>query len=105
MIVFGGFIGGNQAEYSRSIIYYDFTKNCWDVYYIQSKKKEKGAIRPKKRANSTLGIFQDKLYIFGGTNGKNKLNDMWKFDLNTRIWVEINAKDNSSFPDVNIIHI
>lgn len=41
MVVFGGFIGGENAQYSKSIVYYDFTKNEWDYYFLQSKKKAK----------------------------------------------------------------
>ena len=105
MIVFGGFIGGKIAKYSRSIISFNFEKKQWIAYYLQSRKKslksEKDKIRalPKKRANSGIGIYKNILYIFGGTNGKSKLKDMWKFDLISRIWTEIIASD-LIFPDV-----
>jgi len=29
------------------------------------------------------------IYMFGGTNDINKLDDFWKFNLDTNIWSEI----------------
>lgn len=104
MLVFGGFIGGSVAQYSRSIIAFDLEKNIWSFYYLQGKKvlegKKKEKAEPKKRANAGMGIYQNIVYVFGGTNGKKKLNDMWKFDLVKRYWSEIVASD-LNFPDVN----
>lgn len=47
-----------------------------------------------------MAIYKNFVYIFGGTNGKTKLRDMWKFDLIQRKWFEIPLISTSS-PDVN----
>ena len=36
---------------------------------------------PKERAGHTAHIYDEKLYIFGGFNYDNKLNDLWQFDF------------------------
>ena len=103
MIVFGGFIGGDIAKYSRSIIYYDFEKKTWSYYYLQQRnknKKENNRARLKKRSNAAISLFKDKLYVFGGTNGKIKFRDIWKFDLKNRSWFEILLQPNDIVPDV-----
>lgn len=107
MIVFGGFIGGKVNRYSCSIIAYDFEEKSWKAYYLQKKEKESSKqtkditkVCPKKRANSGMAIYNGCVYIFGGTNGKRKLKDMWKFNLLERKWSEIELKP--SFPDVFI---
>ncbi|HDD45436.1 MAG TPA: hypothetical protein ENG63_11375, partial [Candidatus Desulfofervidus auxilii] len=42
------------------------------------------------------GICYDKdrncIWLFGGWNGTNYLNDLWKFDLNTYKWIKIDAQ-------------
>jgi len=40
-------------------------------------------------------VIDDNLVIFGGLNQKQKLNDMWQFNLITRTWSQINAKSSS----------
>ena len=110
MLVFGGFIGGSVALYSRCIFSYNFETKQWATYYLQSFKEKSmdkeptvstpNSDLPKKRANSGTSIFRDTLYIFGGTNGKKKLNDMWKYDLLGRKWAKIEPKELEIFPDV-----
>jgi hypothetical protein len=34
-------------------------------------------------------IYNSNLWIFGGTNGKNTLNDMWKYDIKGKNWLKI----------------
>ncbi len=105
MVIFGGFIGGNIAKYSRSVFSYDFAKNQWKSYFLQKKAKKTliktaSCLQPKKRANAGMGIYHQFLYIFGGTNGKRKFKDMWKYDLSGQKWSEILSSD--IFPDVYI---
>lgn len=42
------------------------------------------------------------LYVFGGTNGQNTLNDFWKFSLSSKRWELIKTEN---VPEVNIIPI
>ena len=115
MLVFGGFIGGAIARYSRSVFSYNFETKQWGTYYLQNLKEKtldmekvpnsNSSEVPKKRANSGTSVFRDTLYIFGGTNGKKKMNDMWKFDLLGRKWMKIEPKEFEIFPDVSLLNI
>ncbi|KAI7848366.1 hypothetical protein BDC45DRAFT_317847 [Circinella umbellata] len=46
---------------------------------------------PSPRAGHTSVIFENKLYIFGGTDGDHLYNDIWAFDLKARIWMQVPA--------------
>ncbi|KAI9270652.1 hypothetical protein BDA99DRAFT_569950 [Phascolomyces articulosus] len=46
---------------------------------------------PSARAGHASVIFENKLYIFGGTDGDHLYNDIWAFDLNARIWMQVPA--------------
>ncbi|KAF7728560.1 Negative regulator of mitotic exit [Apophysomyces ossiformis] len=41
---------------------------------------------PSGRSGHVSVIFDNKLYIFGGSDGANFYNDLWAFDLQTRVW-------------------
>ena len=38
-------------------------------------------------------LVDDKIWVFGGTNGQNTLNDFWKFDCKTNKWETIESKN------------
>jgi N-acetylneuraminic acid mutarotase len=42
-----------------------------------------------------VGYSKD-LYIFGGSNGVNTLNDFWKFSLSTKQWEKIETQNTPS---------
>ncbi|KAI8977696.1 hypothetical protein BDF20DRAFT_581865 [Mycotypha africana] len=46
---------------------------------------------PQPRSGHISVIFENKLYIFGGTNGRHLFNDIWSFDLHSRVWTRIEA--------------
>ena len=47
-----------------------------------------------KKAREGCGLCHgnDKLYLFGGTNGKTRLNDLWTFDLSNSKWKSVYIK-------------
>ncbi|ORY76628.1 hypothetical protein BCR37DRAFT_361630 [Protomyces lactucae-debilis] len=45
-----------------------------------------GSEPPSSRTNHIAVTHLDKLYVFGGTNGVEWYNDIWRFDPLTRIW-------------------
>ena len=45
-----------------------------------------GSEPPPARTNHIAITHTDKLYIFGGTNGVDWFNDIWRFDPLTRVW-------------------
>ena len=105
MIVFGGFLG-KYSKYSNNIFAYDFKKQEWKFYYKHESRKENktesDAVKaPKKRANSSMILMRNSLFIFGGCKGTLKMNDFWKFDLMTCTWKEI-LYDKKITPEVSL---
>ena len=79
MIVFGGFIGGSIAYYSNRIFSYNFEENLWKIVWEATRDAK--TISPKARANAGGAIVEGKLFVFGGSNGKQIFNDFWNFDF------------------------
>jgi hypothetical protein len=80
MYIFGGFIAG---ERTNQLIIYSFDEPCW------SRVKPKGP-QPSPRNGHSACIYKSFMYIFGGRDDdNNKLNDMWKFNIETQEWTEI----------------
>ncbi|KAG2218923.1 hypothetical protein INT45_008160, partial [Circinella minor] len=46
---------------------------------------------PTGRSGHASVVFDDKLYIFGGTDGSHLYNDIWMYDLHTRYWSQVSA--------------
>jgi hypothetical protein len=86
MLIFGGFIAG---ERTNQLIIYSFEGPAW------IRVKPKGPI-PEARNGHSACIYKGHMYIFGGRNNENKkLNDIWKFNLQSREWHEICMNERS----------
>ncbi|KAL1971051.1 hypothetical protein VTN77DRAFT_2 [Rasamsonia byssochlamydoides] len=46
---------------------------------------------PAARTNHTIVSFNDKLYLFGGTNGVQWFNDVWSYDPRTNSWTQLDC--------------
>ncbi|KAL2019582.1 hypothetical protein VTK56DRAFT_9479 [Thermocarpiscus australiensis] len=46
---------------------------------------------PPARTNHTVVTFNDKLYLFGGTNGFQWFNDVWSYDPVTNSWSQLDC--------------
>ncbi|KAL1843289.1 hypothetical protein VTJ49DRAFT_2398 [Mycothermus thermophilus] len=46
---------------------------------------------PAARTNHTMVTFNDKLYLFGGTNGFQWFNDVWCYDPVTNAWTQLDC--------------
>ncbi|CAL5872695.1 uncharacterized protein PFLUO_LOCUS6962 [Penicillium psychrofluorescens] len=46
---------------------------------------------PPARTNHTMVSYQDKLFLFGGTNGVQWFNDVWAFDPRSNTWSEMDC--------------
>ena len=84
MIVFGGFIGGTQAYYSNKVLSYNLEENAWKILWKVT--KENKVVSPKARSNAGVVIVGNKLFMYGGSNGKQIFDDFWNFDLINKIW-------------------
>ena len=103
MIIFGGYFG-DVGKYSRSVFSFNIEKKRWSVLHHSvknTKNTNNNQILPKKRANAGAVVLRDCLYVFGGTNGKIKFNDFWKFDLVAAKWDRIDCQ--GVIPEVNTI--
>ena len=56
------------------------------------------------RDGSAMTAVGNNLYVFGGTNGQEKFNDLWSFNLQNKTWTRINLKINSVVPLVRKGH-
>ncbi|KAI5812842.1 hypothetical protein BZA77DRAFT_133551 [Pyronema omphalodes] len=50
-----------------------------------------GADIPASRTNHTMITFEDKLYLFGGTNGVEWFNDVWSYNPKTNLWTQLDC--------------
>ncbi|KAH3676393.1 hypothetical protein WICMUC_002024 [Wickerhamomyces mucosus] len=46
----------------------------------------KGDVRPPKLTNHTMDVYDNRLFIFGGSNKDQLFNDVWRFDPVTDLW-------------------
>lgn len=46
---------------------------------------------PKARTNHSVVTFNDKMYLFGGTNGFQWFNDVWCYDPATNSWTQLDC--------------
>lgn len=59
------------------------TRATWELFEPASQE------RPAPRTGHICVPYQDRLIIFGGTDGQYHYNDIWSFDLKARKWAEL----------------
>ena len=96
MYIYGGYIP-DKAEYMTSIYCLDVDKFEWSTVHQGKSPKDE----PEGRSNLAMVTEGQCLWIFGGTNGQKTLDDLWKFDLNTKKWEKIEQKNT---PEVKILN-
>lgn len=82
MIIFGGF---SNLMNKNDVFQYRFDLEQWTPWlHIQGEL-------PNARAAHSAFIYDNKMWIFAGYDGKNKLNDMWNLSLepNQQKWVKV----------------
>ncbi len=81
IVVFGGYVGARRSAQSFE---YDSKNNFWREI------SPKNGTRPAPRAGHSAIFFEGAMYVFGGTGEDGEpRNDLWKFDLATETWTEI----------------
>ena len=58
---------------------------------------------PTPRSNCGAATDGKSVYIFGGCRGDLRMNDLWRFDLNSSTWLEV--KTEGEFPTERSGHI
>lgn len=95
IVVFGGFVGSTYGEYWNQIMMFDIENKKWILPF----SKEEGIQfvdpnGPSPRCGHSATIHNNNLYVFGGTNGELRFNDIWVYDLVNKSWKQIKPKEN-----------
>ena len=80
LIIFGGFDG---TKWMADTWLFDFDKVSWSLL-----SKPENTPNPSARSCPASSVVDDALYIFGGFDGTNRLNDLWCFSRGT--WKFVN---------------
>ncbi|GJJ09850.1 hypothetical protein Clacol_004074 [Clathrus columnatus] len=84
------FIFGGQSDgcFRNDLWAFDFntvTTPVWEKYHPSD------SISPPPRANHICVAYNEKIYMFGGTDGLFHYNDTWEFDVVRRTWKELSC--------------
>ena len=79
MYVFGGYDGTSRLN---DLHRFDFGSSVW------THVAPVGGVAPPPRDRSAAVSLLDSLYIFGGFDGANRTNDLWRFDTLRSVWVD-----------------
>lgn len=88
MYIFGGSYHHEEENlYFNDLWEYNFKLNQW--------KEIKTNIQPPARIHSIMKVSKsNNIYIYGGWSKKGKiLNDIWTFDIDRRLWMKIETKN------------
>ena len=88
-ILFGGLDVGLNSLYNDTWAY-DFEGNTWT--------EMQPAVHPPARTYPGMAYdsARDRILLFGGAVGNNRLNDTWAYDFNTNSWTDLNPATHPS---------
>jgi len=92
--VFGGYGGGSRTGRLDDFYSFDFETGTWEEVKVLSQEK------PGCRENNGVVISENEkssssIYLFAGYDGQSWLNDLWKFDIETKRWTCIQESTDS----------
>ncbi|KAF3934148.1 hypothetical protein ABW20_dc0102044 [Dactylellina cionopaga] len=100
LIVFGG--ENENRVYLADVYLFDITTSTWSQPQIS------GPL-PRGRSRHSVTLHDDKLYVIGGTNGSEVLDDLVYLDLNTmtwsRAWKFVGRFDHTSWMYMNRLYV
>ncbi|KAG8732623.1 Negative regulator of mitotic exit [Ceratobasidium sp. 423] len=85
-IVFGGQVDG---EFLNDLWSFDLQSLVRGTSAWEQLVPAPGNEPPPKRTGHVLVTYENKIYIFGGTDGAFHYNDTWCFDMQTKTWTEL----------------
>ena len=104
-IVIGFGFNEKTASPSNTIYEYNITKNKLAILHEGSTKNGKFYIdldAPSPRVGSAIAADSHNIYIFGGKDESNRLNDLWKFSLTDYKFARL--KDEGEIPTIRNGH-
>ncbi|EDU50276.1 kelch domain-containing protein 3 [Pyrenophora tritici-repentis Pt-1C-BFP] len=101
-IVFGGskiYIFGGQVEgfFFNDLVAFDLNSlqssaSRWEVLLPNTKEQiSPQGKSPPARTNHSVVTWNDKLYLFGGTDGLTWFNDVWTYEPRSNSWTELDC--------------
>ncbi|KAK6338885.1 hypothetical protein TWF696_009690 [Orbilia brochopaga] len=100
LIVFGG--ENENRVYLADVYLFDITTSTWSQPQISGPT-------PRGRSRHSVTLYDDKLYVIGGTHGSDVLDDLVYLDLNTmtwsRAWKFVARFDHTSWVDKNRLYV
>ncbi|EGC37632.1 hypothetical protein DICPUDRAFT_149727 [Dictyostelium purpureum] len=84
LIVFGGH-NNHKSKYYSSVLGYNLDTNEW-------KQQSCSGVIPSARATHCTFQINNKMFIFGGYDGKKYYNDVYYLDLDTFTWKKVEPK-------------
>ncbi|OAL57053.1 hypothetical protein IQ07DRAFT_607278 [Pyrenochaeta sp. DS3sAY3a] len=93
------YIFGGQVEgfFFNDLVAFDLNSlqssaSRWEVLLPNSKDQASPQARaPPARTNHSVVTWNDKLYLFGGTDGVTWFNDVWTYEPRTNLWTELDC--------------
>ncbi|KAK3355323.1 LOW QUALITY PROTEIN: hypothetical protein B0H65DRAFT_554785 [Neurospora tetraspora] len=92
--VFGGQVEG---YFMNDLAAFDLNQlqmpnNRWDLLIATTEPGTPPQVKvPPARTNHSMITFNDKMYLFGGTNGFQWFNDVWCYDPTTNAWTMLDC--------------
>ncbi|KAL6712530.1 Negative regulator of mitotic exit [Coniothyrium glycines] len=93
------YIFGGQVEgfFFNDLVAFDLNSlqssaSRWEVLLPNTKDQVSPQMRaPPARTNHSVVTWNDKLYLFGGTDGVTWFNDVWTYDPRSNSWTELDC--------------
>ncbi|KAL4486422.1 hypothetical protein ABPG72_018376 [Tetrahymena utriculariae] len=93
LIISGGF-QGDVCEYCMDVYTFSLSTNTWTYIPSQTQLEQ----MPKPRGSHGSVIQNNNLFILGGTDGENILDDMWYFSMDSHTWIQIDYSQQTIHP-------
>ncbi|KAF2839079.1 hypothetical protein M501DRAFT_1057378 [Patellaria atrata CBS 101060] len=91
--IFGGQV---ERDFYNDLIAFDLNalqtpSNRWEVLIPNSREGYTKEKVPPARTNHSIVTWNDRIYLFGGTDGVNWFNDVWTYDPRTNKWEDLDC--------------
>ncbi|OQS00997.1 hypothetical protein ACHHYP_02026 [Achlya hypogyna] len=79
MYIFGGY-DGRDGNYFNDLFFFNFETRRW------SEMPNQALVRPESRTDHIMVLHDSNIYIFGGYNGSSRFNNMYRYELDAKLW-------------------